>query len=360
MKPALVTLALAAALAAQAQDKAAAPPSKPALTIQTTQAQPAQWATRLPVNGSVAAWQEAVIGAEVGGMRIAELLVQVGDRVKKGQLLVRLSPGTLQADLAATRASLQEAEINARDARSQAERVKPLAGTEALSAQQIEATLAAADMAEARVAGLKARLMADELRLGYTRITAPDDGVITAREAVEGALAQAGQELLRLQRQGRLEWRAEVPGPLLDQVKVGQKAVVQIGSGSVEGRVRQVAPKIDAQTRNGMVYVDLPASAGLRAGLFARGELLQGEGSVLTLPQSAVMLRDGFSYVFKLEGNKVRQVKVALGQRQGDRVEIRSGLDAKTPVALSGLGFLADGDTVRLAPAAGASAPAKK
>jgi multidrug efflux pump subunit AcrA (membrane-fusion protein) len=81
---------------------------------------------------------------------------------------------------------------------------------------------------------------------------------------------------------------------------------------------------------------------------------------VLTLPQSAVMLRDGFSYVFKLEGNKVRQVKVALGQRQGDRVEIRSGLDAKTPVALSGLGFLADGDTVRLAPAAGASAPAKK
>ncbi len=211
MKPALVLSALALALSVQAQNQPASPAAKPSLTIQTTQAQPAQWASRLPVNGNVAAWQEAVIGAEVGGMRIAELLVNVGDRVKKGQLLVRLSPGTLQADLAATRASLQEAEVNARDARAQAERVKPLTGTEALSAQQIEATLAAADMAEARVASLKARLMADELRLGYTRITAPDDGVITAREAVEGALAQPGQELLRLQRQGRLEWRAEVP-----------------------------------------------------------------------------------------------------------------------------------------------------
>ena len=349
MKPALVVLTLALAWAAHAQDPAAPVAAKPSLTIQTTLAQPAQWATRLPVTGNVAAWQEAVIGAEVGGMRIAEVLVNVGDRVKKGQVLVRLSPGTLQADLAATRASLQEAEISARDARAQAERVRPLAGTEALSAQAIDAALAAADMAEARVASLKARLMADELRLGYTRIAAPDDGVITAREAVEGGLAQPGQELLRLQRQGRLEWRAEVPGPLLDQVKVGQRARVQLGTTAVEGRVRQVAPKIDPQTRNGLVYVDLPATAGARAGLFARGDLLQGEGQVLTLPQSAVLLRDGFSYVFKLEGSKVRQAKVEVGQRQGDRVEIKTGLDAKTPVALSGLGFLADGDTVRVA-----------
>lgn len=349
MKPALVVLTLALAWAAHAQDPAAPVAAKPSLTIQTTLAQPAQWATRLPVTGNVAAWQEAVIGAEVGGMRIAEVLVNVGDRVKKGQVLVRLSPGTLQADLAATRASLQEAEISARDARAQAERVRPLAGTEALSAQAIDAALAAADMAEARVASLKARLMADELRLGYTRIAAPDDGVITAREAVEGALAQPGQELLRLQRQGRLEWRAEVPGPLLDQVRVGQRARVQLGTTAVEGRVRQVAPKIDPQTRNGLVYVDLPATAGARAGLFARGDLLQGEGHVLTLPQSAVLLRDGFSYVFKLEGSKVRQAKVEVGQRQGDRVEIKTGLDAKTAVALSGLGFLVDGDTVRVA-----------
>jgi len=355
MKPFYFIAALCCAFSAQAQTPASAtgsgPAGKPSLTIQTTQAQVAQWATRLPVNGSVAAWQEAVISAEVGGLRIAQVLVQLGDRVRKGQLLVQLSAGTLQADLAATRAALQEAEVGARDARAQAQRVQPLAGTEALSAQQIDATLAAADMAEARVASLKARLQADELRLGYTRITAPDDGIVTVREAVEGALAQPGQELLRLQRQGRLEWRAEVPGPLLAQVKVGQLARLQVGNTSVQGRVRQVAPKIDAQTRNGLVYVDVPSGHGLRAGLFVRGELLQGQGQVLTLPQSAVLLRDGFSYVFKLDANhQVRQTKVEVGQRQGDRVEIRSGLDAGTPVALSGVGFLADGDTVRVTP----------
>ncbi len=349
-----IALALSMPVGVEAQNQAtglisSAP--KPALSVQTTLAQSAQWPVLLPVTGSVAAWQEVVIGAEVGGMRIAEVLVEIGDRVKKGQVLVRLSASTLESDVAAARAALHEAEVHAREARAQAERVRPLAGSEALSAQQIDSLLAAAEAAEARVAALKARLTSEELRLGYTRIRAPDDGVITLRDALEGGLAQAGQPLLRLQRQGKLEWRAEVPGHLLAPVKVGQKARLQVGNERVEGRVRQVGPTIDAQSRNGLVYVDLPESPGLRAGLFARGELLISEATVLTLPQTAVLLRDGFSYVFKLEGGqRVRQAKVETGQRQGDRVEVRSGLDATTPVVARGVGFLSDGDLVRISP----------
>lgn len=350
-----IVLTLLISIRAEAQNQASSGPSnpapKPSLSIQTTVAQSARWPVVLPVTGSVAAWQEVVIGAEVGGMRIAQVLVQVGDRVKKGQVLVRLSASTLQADVAAARAALQEAEVHAREARAQAERVRPLAGSEALSAQQIDSLLAAAEAAESRVAGLKARLKSEELRLGYTRITAPDDGVITLRDALEGALAQAGQPLLRLQRQGRLEWRAEVPGPLLSPVKVGQKARLQVGSEVVEGHVRQVGPTVDVHSRNGIVYVDVPESSSLRAGLFARGELLISEATVLTLPQSAVLLRDGFSYVFKVEGSqRVRQTKVETGQRQGDRVEVRNGLDASTPVVARGVGFLSDGDLVRVSP----------
>jgi RND family efflux transporter MFP subunit len=207
--------------------------------------------------------------------------------------------------------------------------------------------------AQARVASLKARVQADELRLTYTRISASDDGVITAREAVEGALAQPGQALFHLQRQGRLEWRAEVPGADLAQLKMGHLARLQpSGAAAVTGKVRMVAPKVDAQTRNGLVYVDLPASPDLRAGLFARGEFVVGEKTVLTLPQTAVLMRDGFSYVFKLDGSQVRQLKVGVGRRQGDRVEVRDGLTPGTPVVVSGLGFLADGDTVRVVPAA--------
>lgn len=347
-----VAAAIALAVqAAAAQTPAASAAVAPSLTIRLVQPQASQWPQTVPATGTVAAWQEAVIGAEIAGLRILRLHAQVGDRVKRGQLLAELSPGTLLADLAALRAGLIEAEASAREARAHAERVKPLAGTEALSAQAIDQAVAADAAAQARVASLRAQVQAGETRLAFTRITASDDGVISAREAVEGSVLQPGQELFRLQRGGRLEWRAEVPGAELEKLRAGQKVRVQpSGAPALEGRVRVVAPKVDAATRNGLVYVDLPAAAHLRAGLFARGEFVLGDTPVLTLPQSAVLLRDGFSYVFRLEGaNKVRQQKVLPGRRQGDRVEIREGLSAQTQVAAEGVGFLADGDTVRVA-----------
>lgn len=344
---------------AGAQPAASAPAPRPALSIQTVQPQAQPWAQALAATGTVAAWQEVVVGAEIGGLRIQELLVRVGDRVRRGQLLVRLSPGTLESDLAATRAGLLEAQVAARDAQAQAERVRPLRGTEALAEQQIDATLAAAQTAQARVAALQARLKADEQRLAYTRITAPDDGVVSKVDAVQGALAAPGGELLRLQRGGRLEWRAEVPASELPRVAAGQTVRLQpSGAAPVQGRVRQVAPTVDAATRNGLVYVDLPAAPQLRAGQFARGELLLGEQTALTLPQSAVLMRDGFAYVFRLDKTQVRQQKVVLGARQGDRVAVVSGLAAGTAVAAAGVGFLADGDTVRVVPGAPAAAGA--
>ena len=353
---AALTVALAAAFVlalsgpafAQAQAASAAP--KPALTVKKAVAQPGTWPQTLAGTGSIAAWQEVVIGAEIGGQRLAALLVDVGDRVKKGQLLARLSPGTLETDLAASRAALLEAEASAREAHQTAERVKTLQGSEALSPQAVDQALAADAAAQARVAAARARVQADQLRLSYTQVTAPDDGVISARVATPGALVQPGQELFRLQRQGRLEWRAEVPGADLAALRTGQLVRVQpSGAAPAEGRVRRVAPQVDPQSRNGLVYVDLKPAEGLRAGLFARGEFVLGESAALTLPQSAVLLRDGFSYVFRIDGSKVRQQKVQIGRRQGDRVEVRSGLAAGAAVVESGVGFLADGDTVRVA-----------
>jgi RND family efflux transporter MFP subunit len=129
----------------------------------------------------------------------------------------------------------------------------------------------------------------------------------------------------------------------------------------LDGRVRLVAPTVDPANRMGRVLVDLPAHGTARAGMFARGEFVLGEQAVLTLPQSALLLRDGFAYVFRIEGSKVRQAKVETGRRQGDRVEVKAGLQAGEPVVTQGVGFLADGDTVRVvaAPAGAASGVAK-
>lgn len=328
------------------------PAAPPALTVNRIVVAAQQWPQTLSAVGSIAAWQEVVIGAQISGQRLSRLMVDVGDRVKQGQLLAQLSPGTLEAELNASRAALKEAEVNAAQARRAANRARALQGTDVLSDQDIDQALAAGDATQARLAAANAHMQAASLRLAYTQVRAPDDGVISARPAVEGALIQEGEELMRLQRQGRLEWRAELPGPELVRVAPGQTVHIAPGSGQIiEGRVRQISPQVDPQSRTGIVYVDLPLAATLRAGLFARGELLLDKHTVLTLPETAVLLRDGFSYVYRIEADKVRQQKVALGERRGDRVEIRGGVAADTAVVESGVGFLADGVTVRVAPA---------
>jgi HlyD family secretion protein len=177
--------------------------------------------------------------------------------------------------------------------------------------------------------------------------------VISQRTAMPGAVATAATELFRLIRQGRLEWRAEVPGARLHLVREGQRVELALPDGStVAGKVRIVAPTIDPRTRLGLVYVDVGELGGaLRAGLFARGSFELGTSPALTVPAESVLLRDGFSYVFKLDGEgRVRLAKVKTGRRQGDRVEITEGLAAGETVVDSGVGFLVDGDLVAVSP----------
>ncbi len=326
---------------------------KPALSVQVVSPQSAQWPSTLTANGSIAAWQEAIIGAELSGLRVATVLVNVGDQVKKGQTLATLQNQAVLADVNTARANLAEAQALLAEAKANADRSRKLRGSGAISAQEAQRDLTAEATAQARLESLKARLAADELRLRQTNVVAPDDGVISARVASVGSMAQPGAELFRLIRQSRLEWRAELPSADLSQIKPGMPAwATPPGGSTVQGVVRMVAPTVDANTRNGLVYVDLPASAvkaGARAGMFANGRFETGQATGLSLPQSAVLLRDGFSYVFTVnEQGVVSQVKVSVGRRQADRIEVTQGLKPDTQVVASGVGFLTDGDTVRI------------
>jgi RND family efflux transporter MFP subunit len=338
---------------------AGAPAAKPALTVSLVAPQSGEWPQRLAANGNIAAWQEAVVGAESVGLRLTEVLVNVGDSVRKGQLLARLNTETIAADLAQAQAALAEARAAAEEAQANGNRARELGPTGVISAQQIQQWLTAEKTALARVEALKARLAVDQLRLSQTRVLAPDHGVISARLATVGAVVQPGQELFRLIRGGRLEWRAEVHAADLARVKPGALVhVTPAGGPTIQGKVRVVAPAVDASTRNGVVYVDLPAPGDARAGMFARGEFDLGTTKALTLPQSAVVLRDGFSYVLRVDAqSKVMMTKVAVGRRIGDRIEIVSGLDPQARVVGSGGGFLSDGDTVRVVDAGAGATP---
>ncbi len=324
--------------------------SRPALTVSTVAPQKAEWPRTISANGNITAWQEAIIGAELSGLRLTDVLVNVGDTVKRGQLLARIAADAVSADLAQARASVVEAEAALAEAKANAERSKQLQAQGFISPQATIQVVTAEQTTAARLAAARARVQAEEVRLAQTRIVAPDDGVISARTATVGSLTQPNQELFRLIRGGRLEWRAEVTAAELARLRPGVAASLTTPSGErITGRVRAVAPSVDPATRNGIVYVDIAAGTAARAGTFARGEFELDRSPALTLPQSAVLLRDGFAYVFRIgPDNKVAQIKVEVGRRVGDRVEVRDGIDATTRVVETGAGFLADGDTVRV------------
>ncbi len=326
------------------------PTPRPALAVNTTQPVQARVPLRLEANGNVAAWQEAIVGAESNGLRLAEVRVNVGDVVRKGQVLAVFAPDTVRAEVAQARASLMEARAAAAEAAANAERAATLTASGALSRQQIQQYATAGETAQARVAAAQAALQAQEVRLRHTQVLAPDAGVISSRTATVGAVVNGGAELFRLVRRGRLEWRAEVTSADLPRIRPGQQALVTAASGAqVQGTVRMVAPTVDPQTRNGLVYVDLPASPDISAGMFARGQFLLGARDTLTVPQSAVVVRDGFSYVFELTPQgRVAMRRVQTGQRVGDRVEIASGLSAGATLVERGGAFLNDGDVVRV------------
>ena len=127
-------------------------------------------------------------------------------------------------------------------------------------------------------------------------------------------------------------------------------ATIFTASGAkVPGTIRMIAPTVDPQTRNGLVYVDITEAQDAKAGMFARGEISLGKSGALTLPQASVQMRDGFHYVFRLgDDSKVVQTKVTVGRRSGDRIEVISGIDATQKIVSDGVGFLVDGDTVRV------------
>lgn len=324
--------------------------AKASMTVTTAKPETASLTLQLQANGNIAAWQEASVGAEVPGLRLATVNVNIGDVVKKGQVLATFARETTEAESLQGKAALMQAEAAFENAKADADRARSIETTGALSKSQIAQYLTQEKVTRAQFEAAKAAYAASQVRLGNTQVRAPDDGVISARSATVGAVAGAGQELFRLVRQSRMEWRAEVTPSEVGQVKVGQKVEVTAASGlKVAGTVRAIAPTADPQTRNVLVFADLPKHTELKAGTFARGQFLIGASQALTVPAQSIVVRDGHNYVFVVgTESKVSQRKVEAGRRAGDRVEVLQGLQADETVAVQGAGFLNEGDLVKV------------
>lgn len=348
--PVLVAMTLAGC---GAPDSAATPEAKPSLVVTTVQPVSQAMERTLPASGSVAAWQEMSLGVELTGIRVAEVLVEVGDSVKAGQVLLRLDARTLDVQARQAEASVAQAQASLELARANAERGESLVKEGLISSSNADELRATRLSAEAQLTVAEADREAARLRLGFAVLKAPDAGVIAARSVQPGQIVAAGTDLLRLIRRGRLEWRAELTEGDLARVQPGARVeLTGPGGKAVTGTVRAVAPSVNTDTRTGLLYADLPEPGDLRAGMFAQGRVLLGSAAATVLPRQSIVFRDGFPSVFVAKADagatfNVEQRRISIGAQRGDYTEVTSGLNDGERVVVSGAGFMSDGDLVR-------------
>lgn len=357
--PRLLLFPVLLVLAACGDD--AAPEATPSLTVSLATPTTREVVREVVASGTVAAWEEVEVGVELSGLRVSSVEVEVGSIVSAGDVLLRLDDRTLATQLTQSEAQVHEAATNLETARRRAARVRELARSQMVALQDAEEAEAARDNAQAQLNTAIAGRDAARVQRDFTVVRAPVDGVVSSRTVQPGQVVGGG-ELLRLIRDGRLEWRAELAEDDLLRVATGTRVQVDTPTGRVDGTVRRVSPALDVQSRTGTVYADLPDPGPLRAGMFAQGRIALGRATALLVPRDAVVHRDGRAHVFTVDDEgRARERGIELGSAHGDQVEIRGGLAAQDRVVARGAGFLGDGDLVRViegdAAAVGQGAP---
>jgi RND family efflux transporter MFP subunit len=331
-----------------APDGATAAPAGLAVTLAPVQSRRIE--RGVIASGPVSAWEEMQLGVELSGLRVTALHVDVGQQVRRGQVLLELDQRTLDSDLRQADAAHAEAVAGVQLAAVNLKRGDALVSSKLISASAHDELRAALVQAQAREATTRAQRDGVRLRRDYATLRAPDDGIIAKRLVQPGQVVAAGAELLRLIRQGRLEWRPELAEADLARVAVGDAVALRDPTGAaVTGTVRAVSPGVDTGTRTGTAYADLPEPAGLKAGAYVQGRVLTDASPGLVVPAGAVVVRDGYPYVFTVDAqSRAQRVRVRTGERVGAWIEVLEGVKAGERVVVQGAGFLGDGDAVRV------------
>jgi RND family efflux transporter MFP subunit len=349
-----------------------------AAAVTVVRAAPSHFTETVLATGSLVAREEILVGPEVEGLRITEVLADEGKRVKKGDVLAKLVADTLDAQvaqndaglarataaMAQAKSSIVQAEARLVEARNAFERAKPLRTAGHMSesaydqreqaARTAEAQLVASQdglkVAEADKAQIEAQRREMMWRRGRSEVVAPADGIISRRMArVGGFAAGSAEPMFRIVANSEIELDAEVVETRLASVREGQDARVEVtGLGTIEGKVRLVSPEVDKATRLGRVRIYLGDNPGLRVGAFARGTIETAKGSGLAVPASAILYgAEGGAQVQVVRDGRVETRKIKTGLAAASLVEVKEGLsEGDLVVARSGT-FLRDGDAVR-------------
>ena len=343
------------------------------------------------VTGTLVARSEVLVGPEIEGLRIVELLAEEGDWVEKGAVLMRLSRETIDAQIAQSDAELARSDAAIAQARSQISQaeasasyaeadlarsqtlLKTGASTQAIVDQkqssvrvtraQVQAAIDFERAAQAQRKSVEAQRRELQVRLSRTQVRTPEAGIVARRNARLGAVALSiGEPMFRVIANGEIELEAEAPEARLGAIKPGQSAQIILADGErTSGAVRLVSPEVDRTTRLGRVRISLAKSQSARIGSFARAEIEIRRSQSLLAPASAVNYANDGANVLIAEGGAVRKRNVVLGVIDNGNAEIREGLNEGDNVIVRAGAFLRDGDAIApVQQSKQAEAPARK
>ena len=331
----LLTIVVALALVACHSKKETTSESLPPHAVRTIAVENKARLSSEEVVGTVRAKLHAAIEAKVNA-RIEALLVAPGQMVKAGELIAQLDSREIQAKLDQALALREQS-------------TRDLARSRELFDKKIT-TQADFDAVQARARVAEGATREMETMLGYTKIVAPFDGIVTRKLTDVGDLAAPGKPIIEMEDPRALRFEADVPEALIGHVKIGAKFLVQVAEGvaPIEGTVVEIAPVADPASRTFLVKLDLPAAEGARSGQFGRVWVQTGETKSIRVPASAIMVRGQMECVFVIANQHAQLRIVRTGKRTGSEAEILSGLSSGEHVVSEGAESLHDGQPVTL------------
>ncbi|MFZ2870523.1 efflux RND transporter periplasmic adaptor subunit [Zavarzinia sp.] len=326
----------------------------PAMTVTVVRAAEHPLARQVVASGTIRPWEEITVAAEAQGLAVVEVAADEGDSVAAGAILLRLNDSVLKAQRAQQAANLEAARAMLAEASANLSRARDLQPRGAVSQQSLDERLASQRTASANVAVAEAALAEIDARLAQTVIRAPVAGIVSARGVNLGQVVNAGSEMFRLIRDGRLELQAEVPETAFGRLRPDLAAAIEVDGRpeTLPATLRRLSPTVDPRTRLGIAYLALGPDAGLHPGMFATARIDLGTADLLMVPQASIVWRGGIEGVFVIgDAGIARFAPIETGLRRDGLVEIRQGLKTGDPIALLGAGFLSDGDVVGVAEA---------
>jgi RND family efflux transporter MFP subunit len=361
MRVALVLGALAAAACGGSGGGKAAVRPPPLVSVSRVEMRDVPVEVRAPVD--LRPLEQADVGSKTLGYLDA-VLVDRGDKVRRGQILALVRPSDLPDQLAAARSTLAQTQSSAALARTNFERAKALAPQAVVSQQELQQAESQLATAEATQQAAQSQIAAVAVRLGETRIASPLSGVVVQRRLDPGTLVgpPGGGAIVTVARVDVLRVFITVNERELGGIRVGKEAHIELDAlpgRTFTGRVVRLSPALDPATRTLDAEVQFDNRAGeLTPGMYGRGAIVvEVHPKAAVVPVGAVVLSDRKAYAFVVEGDLVHRRALTLGVDGGDWFEVKVGLHAGEEVVVGGSEALADGMKIRAARASGGAPP---